>query len=99
MMSEQTELRFTAAGPGSIEDRYTRWRAANPDLYAEIERRVLARANAGETRIELADVFSDMRRDLKVGMNHNHRSMVSRSLIADYPWLAGKIELRPRKSL
>lgn len=86
-------------GRGSVADRYHRWRTTHADLYAEIERRVLARANSGEVRVEVNDVFADVRRDLKVRLDNSLRAPCADELIARHPGLREKIERRRRRSL
>jgi len=86
-------------GRGSVADRYARWRAAHPELFAEIERRVLARANRGDTRVEINDVWADTRKDLKVKLDNSLRAPAARELVARHPYLDQKIERRRRRSL
>lgn len=90
---------WAARGRGSVADRYARWRAANPDLFAEIERRVLARANRGDGRVEINAVFASVRHDLTVKLDNSMRAPLADELVARHPHLETKIERRRRRSL
>jgi hypothetical protein len=91
---------FTHPTPSSPAAKFARWiaTARGVELYREIERRVLACANAGEARIEVNRITADVRRGPPPeGIDNSIRSRISRQLIADHPHLAGKIEVRPLK--
>ena len=98
MMSEQTELRFTAAGPGSIEDRYLDWKARAPERVAQIKAWLLARANSGQPRVSVALAF-ELMRDEGIGLNQSYRAPLVRELVREHPWLGAHIEQRARKRL
>lgn len=90
---------WSARGRGSVADRYDRWRQAHSALFEEIERRVLAKANAGEARIEINAVFAAVRHDLQVSLDNSLRAPLARELVARHPGLGEKIERRRRRSL
>ena len=81
----------------SVADRYARWRPMHADVFAEIERRVLARATRGDLRVEVNDIFADLRRELKMRMDNTLRAPCADELVARHPWLDGHIERRPRR--
>jgi len=85
---------------GTLQGRYDAWRRTSEGLLAflEIERRVVARSNRGDTLIEVNDVFADVRRDLLVRLNNDFRAPAARELIARHPELALKIRLRRRRA-
>ena len=85
---------------GTPAEKWARWiaTARGATLYREIERRVLACANNGEARIEVNRITADVRRGPPPeSIDNSIRSRISRQLIADHPYLAGKIEVRPLK--
>jgi hypothetical protein len=86
-------------GRGSVADRYHRWRMAHPELFAEIERRVLACARRGDRRIEVNRIVSEVRADLKVKLDNSARAPLADELVARHGFLDGKIERRRRRSL
>lgn len=85
-------------GRGSVADRYYRWRQQHPDVFAEIERRVLACSARGDQRIEVNEIWASVRADWKVKLDNSHRSLAARELIQRHPHLTTKIEIRKRRS-
>lgn len=103
-MTAQPSLFDQPTGRGTVQERYARWKRSHPQLYREIERRVLARANRADPRIEINDVFADVRKDWKPvngkrwGLDNSFRSRIARDLITAHPFLAAKIETRTLKA-
>jgi hypothetical protein len=85
---------------GTLAGRYAAWRQTADGLrvFLEIERRVLARANSGETRVEINDLVADLRRAWKVGIDNDHRAYIARSLIERHPFLGTTIKIRRTRS-
>lgn len=78
---------------------FARWRArdAGVRVLGEIERRVLARANRGDRRIEVNDVVADIRKDWQVAVNNDLRSAISRWLVERHPFLDPLIKRRANR--
>ena len=86
---------------GTHAGAYAAWRKT-PDgmrIFLEVERRVVARSNAGEQRIETNDIVADLRRDWKVGIDNDHRAYLSDELITRHPELHTKIKRRRRRAV
>jgi hypothetical protein len=86
---------------GTLAGRYAAWRQTADGLrvFLEIERRVLARANRGDERVEINDVTADLRQDWAVAINNSWRALISRELLARHAFLRGKIETRRRRAV
>ena len=87
-----------------LERRFAAFHAANPHVWAEVERRALALHRAGARRVGIALIFEAMRYDRLVTttgepwkMNNSYRALYARLLIARHPELAEVIEVRRRK--
>lgn len=91
---------FTQPQPSSPEAKWARW-IAKPESWpvvAEIERRALACANRGDTRIELNRIVADVRADLGVSIDNSLRAILARRLVEKHPQLDTLIERRKRKA-
>lgn len=94
---------------GSIEDRFARFHAANPHIYAALRDMARSLVAAGETRIGVKMLWEVLRYSYKIGavslgndpepyqLNNSYTSRYAR-LLNQEPGLVGVIELRRLRS-
>jgi len=83
---------------GTIEERYRAWRTTEPDVYTEIERRAVARAEGGATRVETNKITADVRGEWRVKINNDFRALIARDLRTAHPILRPLIHVRARRA-
>lgn len=93
---------FMHAPQSDLEDRFQRFCADNPDVYAAIARAALARLTRGERRISIKAIYEELRPHVRTNgapyrLNNSYTGMYARRLVRDYPALRGVIELRERE--
>lgn len=94
-------LATNRASGRSITEQFHAFDAQNPHVYRALERMATRRLAAGATRVNLKDLFEDLRRQLPygvAGLNNNFTALYARRLIDDHPHWAGAFELRRRRA-
>ncbi|MFD5161847.1 hypothetical protein ACFWMJ_27850 [Streptomyces hawaiiensis] len=85
----------------TITEQFQAFETRNPHVYRALERMTARRLAAGATRINLKDLFEELRRQLPygvAGLNNNFTALYARRLIEDHPHWASAFELRRRRA-
>ena len=100
-----TNRRRPARPKPSIADRLAEFDAANPHVFAELLRLARVRLNRGDRRIGVKALWEDLRLYLytvhgstEYRLNNDYTAPYARRLVEIEPNLAGRIELRQRRS-
>lgn len=91
----------TADQPPSLDERFAKFHADNPAVYAELHRLCVELLRQGHTRLSIAMLWEHLRLRTLLGefgapyrLNNSYRSRMARLLMESDPRLAGVFETR-----
>jgi hypothetical protein len=93
------EPAFVTAPSTPLEARYARFYRNNPELFASLGRLALKQYREGASRLSIADMVEDLRKEARTkgesyAWNNSYRSFAARHLMYKHLELDGLFEIR-----